>query len=39
MFNSQVVLQLEGGNTTAVNDDFRKEQLEFLIKNAYVLKR
>ncbi|TEB32798.1 triacylglycerol lipase 3 [Coprinellus micaceus] len=36
---NQVVLQLEGGNTTAVNDDFRKEQLEFLIKNAYVLKR
>ncbi|KAF5310382.1 hypothetical protein D9611_012081 [Ephemerocybe angulata] len=36
---NQVVLQLEGGNTTAVEDDFRKEQLDFLIKNSLVLRR
>ncbi|TEB32792.1 triacylglycerol lipase 3 [Coprinellus micaceus] len=35
----QVVLQLEGRNTTAVKDDFRKEQLAFLAKNAFVLRR
>ena len=30
---------MEGGNTTAVKDDFRKEQLAFLTKNAFVLRR
>ncbi|KAF6745941.1 triacylglycerol lipase 3 [Ephemerocybe angulata] len=36
---NQVLLQLEGGNTTVVKDDFRKEQIDFLMKNALVLRR
>ncbi|KAJ3524755.1 hypothetical protein NMY22_g10863 [Coprinellus aureogranulatus] len=36
---NEVLLQLEGGNTTVVKDDYRKEQNEFLIQNALVLRR
>lgn len=36
---NQVLLQLEGGNTTVVKDDFREEQINFLMKNALVLRR
>ncbi|KAF5310340.1 hypothetical protein D9611_012068 [Ephemerocybe angulata] len=35
----QVLLQLEGGNTTAVKDDYRKEQIEYLIRKSLVLHR
>ncbi|KAF6745461.1 triacylglycerol lipase 3 [Ephemerocybe angulata] len=36
---NQVLLQLEGGNTTVIKDDFRKEQIGFLIKNSLILRR
>lgn len=36
---NQVFLQIQDGNTTTVQDDFRKEQNEFLIDNALVLRR
>ncbi|KAF6745462.1 triacylglycerol lipase 3 [Ephemerocybe angulata] len=36
---NQVLLQLEAGNTTTVKDDFRKDQIDFLIKNSLVLRR
>ncbi|KAF6745937.1 triacylglycerol lipase 3 [Ephemerocybe angulata] len=36
---NQVAMQLEGGNTTAVKDDFRKEQIAYLIKKSLVLRR
>ncbi|KAH6906711.1 triacylglycerol lipase 3 [Coprinopsis sp. MPI-PUGE-AT-0042] len=37
--SNQVLLQLEGGNTTTIKDDFRKEQIEFFISNVAVLRR
>ncbi|KAJ2921732.1 hypothetical protein H1R20_g15364, partial [Candolleomyces eurysporus] len=37
--NHRVLLQLEGGNTTVIQDDFRKEQISFLNKNAGTLNR
>ncbi|RXW15272.1 hypothetical protein EST38_g10583 [Candolleomyces aberdarensis] len=36
---SQVLLQLEGGNTTVVKDDFREEAIGFLNKNAELFNR
>ncbi|KAF5310335.1 hypothetical protein D9611_012078 [Ephemerocybe angulata] len=33
------LLRLEAGNTTVIKDDYRKEPLAFLIKNAFVLRR
>ncbi|KAF5310301.1 hypothetical protein D9611_012082 [Ephemerocybe angulata] len=36
---NQVAMQLEGGNTTAVKDDFRKEQIAYLIEKSLVLRR
>ncbi|KAH6896272.1 triacylglycerol lipase 3 [Coprinopsis sp. MPI-PUGE-AT-0042] len=37
--SNQVLIQLEGGNTTTIKDDFRKEQIEFFISNVAVLRR
>ncbi|KAF6745952.1 triacylglycerol lipase 3 [Ephemerocybe angulata] len=34
---SQVLLQLEGGNTTVLQDDYRKDQMGYLIEKALVL--
>ncbi|KAJ2932844.1 hypothetical protein H1R20_g4251, partial [Candolleomyces eurysporus] len=36
---NQVLLQLEGGNTTVVKDDFREEAIGFLNKNAELFNR
>lgn len=36
--NNQVILQLEGDNTTAINDDFRKEGIAYLNENADVFR-
>ncbi|RXW22770.1 hypothetical protein EST38_g3072 [Candolleomyces aberdarensis] len=36
---NQVLLQLEGDNTTVVRDDFREEQMAFLNKNAQTFNR
>jgi acetylcholinesterase len=35
----QVLLQLEGGNTTIIEDYFRKKQTDFLIANSEVFRR
>ncbi|KAJ2916220.1 hypothetical protein MD484_g4210, partial [Candolleomyces efflorescens] len=37
--DDQVLLKLEGGNTTVIQDDFRKEQIAFLNDNAGTLHR
>lgn len=34
---SQVLLQLEGRNTTVLQDDYRKDQMGYLIEKALVL--
>ncbi|KAH6906708.1 triacylglycerol lipase 3 [Coprinopsis sp. MPI-PUGE-AT-0042] len=36
---NKVILQLEGDNTKTIKDDFRKEQMDFLIENAIVFRR
>ncbi|KAJ2921736.1 hypothetical protein H1R20_g15363, partial [Candolleomyces eurysporus] len=38
-YANQVLLQLEGGNATVIQDDYRKEQIAFLNKNAQTFNR
>ncbi|KAH6896269.1 triacylglycerol lipase 3 [Coprinopsis sp. MPI-PUGE-AT-0042] len=37
--SKKVILQLEGDNTKTIKDDFRKEQMDFLIENSIVFRR
>ncbi|KAH6896263.1 triacylglycerol lipase 3 [Coprinopsis sp. MPI-PUGE-AT-0042] len=37
--NNPILIQLEGGNTTTIKDDFRANQIAFLTANAAVLRR
>jgi hypothetical protein len=36
---NKVLMQLHGGNMTVIPDDYRKEQIDFLVGNARVFQR